>query len=208
MSDVIEVDAIVAEAKTGFNLKDRLQKRSLRTARQTVYTDEVLGQKYIELSQVLNAQLSLIARPVDGKVFTEAVRDEAQEVVDKLQPEVDEVLAKLKAGGLTFDLQAVPEVIVKDCRRKARKHLGAKGAVPAEQTDAYNDAYVAEIIAATVIGYTAHETGEHFGKLEYDEALALVDFLPMYEFQKLDSAIKNIQFTNAISESVVDDADF
>lgn len=205
MSD--QIDEVVAEAKTGFSLKDRLQGRALRTATVTVYTDEVLGEKHQDAEREI-ANLKALLRPIEGVTLGDDVVAETTKQINAAEKKLKALTKDLRASGLTFNLRAVPEIVGKASSREARKTLGIKGGVPAEKLEAFADLFNAIMLTHVVTDYVDHASGETIPSLSVEDAQALEDFLPANEYARLKAAYDDLQTKNVISESITAQADF
>lgn len=191
--DIEDIQETATEARTSFSLRDRLMGRSQIEREVTVFTDEVSAERYSQL-----------------KVLIEAARlvEQPEEDIEALEAELKEVAREVYSTGLTFWLRAVPEIIVKDVRRKTKKNLKIKGPIPAERTEEYAEAFTATLLTKAVVKYKDHESGEVIPQLTFQEARDLDDYLPREEFKKLDNKLSELQYRNAISDAVTEDADF
>lgn len=195
--DAVNIEETVTEARETFSLRERLMNRPQRTGEVTVFTDEVLGRKHQELSLQLEA-----ARLVSDD------SDESNERIAEIEKELREVATEVYKTGLTFSLRAVPEIVVKDVRRKTRKNLNIKGKIPEDRLEEFNDAFTAGIFSKAIEGFRDHESDAKVDTFTYQDARDLADYLPKSEWEKVDRAVGDIQFSNSISEAVTEDADF
>lgn len=193
MSDTTDFSNVVTEARGEFNLMERLHGRPTRTAKETVYLDEVAGAEHTALL----AQLEAAKRDSDDP-----------EDYSGLEARVRELAAAVRRSGLTFHLRATPPVVSKRAEREARKALNIKGNVPAELLEEYGDQYTARIFCDTVENWVDHETGTNHGRLTVEEAIGLKHHLPTGQYDRLDKAIAELDFKAQISDSVTADADF
>lgn len=144
---------------------------------------------------------------------TEQVQSESLAEVDAEIAELDakraELIEKLKSSGITISMKAVPPVIQKDCRRKARETLKiVEKGIPADQQDEFNEAYTAHLMAAMFQSVTDNETGDVNIETTYDDALAYRELLPPGQWDRLDAKLGEVQFTDAISRSIESQEDF
>lgn len=193
MSNIDDLTTVASEAKAEFNLMDRLAGRPTRTSKVTVYLDEVTGEKHAARRAELDAAKQASDDPED---------------YSGLAAEVQRLTDELHRSGITFHLRATPDIVNKKADRDARKFLGIKGNVPAEQLNDYADQYTARIFADTVEQWTPHETGEVKTELTIPEALALKNFLPTGQYAKLDAAVADLNFKAQIADTVTADVDF
>lgn len=193
MTQIDELKDIASEAKTEFNLMERLRGRPTRTAEVTVYLDEVTGAEHARVATELAAAKLASANPEDYSGL------EAQE---------RELARKVRSTGITFHLRATPDIVNKKADRDTRKHLKIKGNVPAELLTDYSAQYTARIFRDTVEKWVDHETGTTHKELTVDEALGLKELLPTGQFDRLDSAVADLNFKAQISDAITGDTDF
>ena len=219
------ITQIVAEAKAGFNLTARLQGRALRTGSITVYTDEIAGEKYkaidLKLQQISDSAANLkklaeAARNVGLEAGAVALETEAGNALANtdlaayaaLETEQEAVKAELDASSLTFELRAVPEIIVKDTRRKSNLALSIKGPVPEDRQDEWGEYFTALLLTQVIRKVTDHATGDSAESISLEDARSLGDYLPLSQFQRLSVKMADVQYKNSISDSVTAEADF
>lgn len=207
----IDVDEIADEARSSFDMTKRLSGRSFRSDKRTVFTDEVTGQEHLEVLAKI-ATLTALAHepfidPETQEVLVEGVALDTKAIA-KLDKERLALEAKLDKTALTFEWRAIPELIVDECRRKARKEAIVVGKSEDETNQDFNRAFIAYLLSRAVTRFKDHETGEIHTGLTLANAKALKGFLPKEEMQKLDAAYSKTQFTNAIALEAVDSPDF
>jgi vacuolar-type H+-ATPase subunit I/STV1 len=202
-----QIEEVVSEARATFNLKDRLQGLSKRTAEVTVYTDEVLGEKHAKLKTEIDGLKGLI-NPIEGVNLSQEVIDTTEAEIAKYQPALDAARKELERTAMVFSLRAVPPIAEKVIARDVRKALGIKGKVPEDRVEDWVEAYNARLLAQQIVGFEDRESGTISTSVTVDDALALEGFLPKYEYAKLKNVADDLQLRNTIGELAVDDADF
>jgi hypothetical protein len=233
-----EVDKIETTAKKGFNLSDRLKNRGLRKASITLYLDEELGPQLGWAHDVTDALGNYVGRAREGVIgdleIAIAVRDAAaaeHEAVQKLlgdgekktkfnakeldkriaelTAKRDELTEKLTKSGIVIHMRAVPPVIQRDTRRKAKESLGITGKnIPEEQEEDFNTAQQAHLMSVMFQTITDNETGETNAGVTYEEAIDLIGWLPEGQYLRLDQKLGTVQFTDAISRQIESQEDF
>lgn len=209
MVDEAAVKEIADEAKSTFNLMERLRGRPIRTQEVTVYTDEVAGAEHEALATRLREVEALSAALVatdDEANLPEIERLDAQAA--SLRDEVKEAARAVEASGLTFKLRAVPPKIAELADKATRKHLGVTDNLSTEQVQDFVDEYTARLLKDSVEYYRDHATDTLVRQLTIEEARELKGLLPRGEFEKLDKAIADLSARAHISENVARDADF
>jgi hypothetical protein len=139
----------------------------------------------------------------------ESARAVFDEPVAELEKERDELTELLNKTGLTVKLRAVPPVISKDCRRKAKAKLEIDGkGIPADMQEAFNIAEQAFLMTALIQSVGDNETGDENVGLTYEEAVEMMDYLPPGQYARLDEKMAEVQFTDAISREIEGQEDF
>ena len=110
---------------------------------------------------------------------------------------------------LVFHLRAVPELIVKDIRRKARKAYIVKGSgnIPEDKMPEFLSTYSALLLAAITVNVD-NADGEESGPLSEALAADIENYLPAYEYKRLDAKVAEIQFQQSVADGVTANADF
>lgn len=216
-----EIQAVVTEAKEGFDLKKRLQGRALREAHITLYLDETTGEELGEASDTpITNDFGLVVRRVvvregvlgDIADLGAADGDETPEDREKratLEARKTELLARLEQTAITVHLRAVPPLVVTDVRRSTKLALDIKGKnIPDEREEEFNLAHNARLLAAALVSIRDHESNTINSKPDLDDATNLADYLPFSEYARLRTKMTEVLFKNAVAEAVTDDADF
>ena len=121
----------------------------------------------------------------------------------------DELIKQLTDTGITLKLRAVPPVIQKDCRRKAKQTLGiTEKGIPEGFKAKFDNAEVAHLLASMVESITDNETGTTNDHFDYDDAVAHMEELPPGQWFRLDQKIGELQFTDGISRVIENQEDF
>ena len=145
--------------------------------------------------------------PIAAEAFESLQRLRA--LYDEKEGEAQEIRDIVNKASYSIELRALPKVIVKDARRRAKKTLGLTGqSVPADQEDALEDEVKLEILVDQIQRFRDNSTGEERSKLSLDRVRGIVDFLPEGQSDKLVNAAMALQFQNVISEEAIAQADF
>jgi hypothetical protein len=209
-----EIESIILEAKTGYDMRARLNGSARRKASIKIFTNEVAAD---ELGYAKDVDKVNTFGIVDGttreRVGILGLIDGDDGSDDAYSAQLDTEAAALRKlldeSALTFSLAAVPTLVVQGARRKARESFGIKGTtIPDADVENYNHAYVARLFSAIIVSFVDHETGETYDGLDYDGAASLKDLLPPSEYARFDAKVVELQFKNAIDESVTAQADF
>lgn len=201
----------VAKTKATFDLSERLKNRGLRSGSIKIYTDEVTGAELGAADDIKNSWGVTTGRRQTG-VLGEIDR------LDKESPTYDQDLARLNTEAarlkaildetaLTFNLRAVPPVIAKDAKRRARASLNIKGKVDDDRIEEFNESFTAHLLSDTITSVEDADGNEN-GKQTYEQCLELLRYLPASEFNRLDGKLSEIQFADAVSAEYIETADF
>jgi len=205
-----DIDSVVADVKKTFDLTARLKGQGRREGAVTVFLDEVAADALGGSDDILN-QFGLVTGKTNWGVLGDIVEalavDPDADVSDMRETAIN-LEKKLRASALTFRLRAVPELIVKDARRKGLASFGSKGKVPDESVMDFTSCMNAHLLAATIYQTVDAEGAEENGKLDYEGAALLEDFLPRSEYAKLYAKLQDVQFKQSISDTVTSDSDF
>lgn len=206
MSEVdAEIEAVATQAKAKFNLSDRVKNRNLREATVTVYLDEVTGaalggaeDKKTILGVVTGRERWGVLGEIDA-----AIAEDPEADVSVLRNQAIALTKTLQESALTLHLRAVPEVAVKSARRHAKKAAGTG----ADNASEYNEVLYNHLIAACVRKVVDSDGAESDG-FDLESAAELQDYLPSAEHNKILAKVNEIQFKQAVSDSVTGSADF
>lgn len=223
------IDAIQDEAREGYSLFERLSESTHRTKTVTVYTNAALG---AELGYALDEEDMGIRtgrrvrkgllgeldelKERAARIAADGTEEEAEAAIDeigkakkRLTAQVKKIQKQMQADALVFTLQSVPELVIKDARRKARKALGLKSkGIPEAQQEEYNDEYTCQLLSSSVVSWEDRKAGKTFHSLSVEEARNLQNLLPRGQFPLLDAAMVELSFEATIANAAVDDVDF
>lgn len=232
-NDVVE--EIIEEAREGFDLRARLMGATRREKTVTVYTDSATGHELGGAEDIITPRDGLksglrrrwgVAGELDevsaraeslsqliraGQISEEDALPEIEELEAKraeLTAKAKKLLKKLQSSALDFTLHAVPDLVIRDARRQARKNLGIKNKGNEGREEEYGLEYTAIMLAASVSEWTDRESGKTFHILTVEQARELKDLLPFGQFDILDAAMVELSMESAISHSSTDDLDF
>lgn len=134
--------------------------------------------------------------PLDGKIA-------------ELEAKRDRLVEELTSTAIVVNMRAVPPVIQKDCARLARATLKItdKG-IPDDRADEFTIAQTGHLMSVMFQSVTDNATGEVNLTTSYEDAMALMDFLPPGQFWRLDKMMGQVQFTDAISRNIEGQEDF
>jgi hypothetical protein len=134
---------------------------------------------------------------------------ELDATIAEIEAKHDALVAELEQTGLVLQLRAVPPVIQKDCHRKAKATLEiTEKNVPADKEDEFKACELAHLLSVVVQSITDIESDTVNDDVTYDDAKALMDFLPPSQWARLDAKLYEVQFTDAISRSIESQEDF
>jgi hypothetical protein len=186
----------------------------LRERKVTVYRDEKAAEELggTEERQTLLGTTEIVRHGLLGEL--DALRSDNEggrhdDAIDALLEQIEEVSTRLKASALTLELRAVPPVILKDTRRKARAALNIKGkGVPEDQQDEYTERQQAELLVVMLVSVTDGKGRKAAAKPTVEWAMKLRERLPEAEYQRIDLKIGEIQYRGAVAQSVAESPDF
>ena len=204
--DNAEIDAVVTEAREGFDLGARLKGRKLRDGAITLFLDEEAGEALGDASEGTNAY-GVKYQTREG-VLGALADATSEDDIARLEAERDELIAALEATALVVKFRAVPAIVVKDSRRKAKETLKIKGSVPEYLEEDFSVVFVDHVLAASITSIEDRVSGGVNGKQTYEQIKQLGEYLPRDEFQRLVAKQSEVQTKNTIGESVTGSADF
>lgn len=151
-------------------------------------------------------------KAANAKSVKDAI-DSAEETYASRYEELEarrvELLGELIGTAIVINMTAVPNVIQKDTRRRAKETIGiTEKGVPDDRKAEFNLAQTAHLMTVMFKLVTDNETGDANDVLSYDDAIALMDYLPLGQFRRLDQMMGQVQFTDAISLSIEGQEDF
>jgi hypothetical protein len=215
MSDITpEIEQTISEAKTSFDMRARLNGSARRRASIKIFTNEVAGEelgyaKDFPLENNLGMVVSTERRRLGILGLIDGDNGSDDEYSAHIDAEAKRLRDLLDESAITFNIAAVPPLVIEGVRRKSRKSLGIKGSVvPDDDVENYNKIYLANLFTSVIESFTDHATGETYDSLDYDSAGSLKELLSESEYARLDAKVVEVQFKNAIDESVTAQADF
>lgn len=232
-----ELEKIVSTTKRGFDLKARLKGRGLRKGRITLYLDEEIGVKLGQAEDMFDALGNKVERVREGvlgdldvlqerkaaavagheaEANSEGKHDasaldtkEIDKHIAQLEAKRDKLVKELTQSSIVIHMRAVPPVIHKDLRRRARKTLGIEEKnIPEDRQEEYNLAHTAHLMSAMFQSVTDSETGEVNTETTYEDAVDMMNELPPGQFERLDLLMGKVQYTDSISRSIEGQEDF
>lgn len=230
-----QVDKLVETTKKGFNLRDRLKNRGLRRGSITVFMDDdkgaelgwtrdikdplgnITGRARVGvLGEIEKAEAELHDASVRAAVAIDgnqaAVKAEVAEIEKKiaaLHVKRDALAAELTETAIVITARAVPPIVQKDTHRKARQTLSITDKnVPEALMEDLNISQTAHLLTVMVQSVKDNATGDINEGMSYEEAIDLMDYLSVHQFNRLDTFMGDLQFTDAISETIERQEDF
>ena len=129
--------------------------------------------------------------------------------IAELEKRREELVAEMNRDAIVIRMRAVPPVIQRDCRRKAKATLGIESKnIPDEKIEQYNLAHAAHMMTVMFQSITDNASGETNTGIDYDEAIDLMGYLPAGQYDRLDTMMGQVQYTDAISRSIEGQEDF
>jgi len=234
-----ELKNLAVTTKRGFDPKARLRNRGLRGATMTLYLDEEMGPKLGWAHDLKNAIGDVVSREREGvigeldkataeleawltrgrteaevgKSMTKAAMDKHHKElvagIAEMEVERARLMAHMNNHALIVKMRAVPPVIVKDCRRKAKETLKitVKG-IPEEMQEKFTETHTAHLMMVMFESVTDTESGGVIEETTYDDAIEYVRYLPPGQFERLDLKMGQVQYTDAISREIEGQEDF
>jgi len=207
-----DTENLIEGAKASFDLITRLKGRGLRSGEITLYLDEIAGEELGTAKDVTNPfGFSSGEREQTGVLGEIDKLDKESETYEadlkKLEAKRDKIIKRIQKSGLTFKITAVPPFIAKSHSNEARRKLGHKGKLSDQQQQEV-DEVASNLLHADVITDIVDADGASAGKLDYDAAKALTEWLPNAERLRLQYKIIDVQFGDAFDEQVTSDSDF
>lgn len=219
-----KLEQLVETTKKGFDLTERLKNRGLRRGSIVLFLDDDKGAELGWARDAKNAIGEVTGRERVGVLglldAAEEVRsakgtttDKDAKALDKkvaeLEKKRDDLVDELTKTAITIQARAVPPVIQKDCRRKAKATLGITDKViPERQVEEFDKSHTAHLMTVMVQSVRDNLTGEVNEGLSYQDAIDMIDYLSAPQFERLDLLMGELQFTDAISESIESQEDF
>jgi len=203
-----EAKKFVKTVKRGFDLSARVRNRGLRRGSITIFLDEELGPKLGWAYDKTDAFGNVVSRVREGVIGElDALPENADRA--ELEAKREELTKELTKTALVFELRAVPPIIQKSAHRLAKQTLGiTEKGIPDEVAEDFNLAQSAHLMTLVVQSVTDNETGEVNTEMDYQEAIDIIDYIPPAQFLRLDMKMGEVQFTDAISQTIEGQEDF
>lgn len=132
-----------------------------------------------------------------------------EEKIETLEKQRDVMIEELAKTGITVKLRAVPPIIQKDMRRRAKDTLEITDKnIPEAIVEEFNLSLSAHLMTVVFQSITDNETGDINTEITYADAIDLIGYLPPGQFQRLDNEMGKVQFMDAISTSIETQEDF
>jgi hypothetical protein len=129
--------------------------------------------------------------------------------IAKLTVERDKLIEEMNATALIIKMRAVPPVIQKDCRRKAKALLKITSKnIPEEMQEAFQETHAAFLMSVLFESVTDTESGGVIEATTYEDAIEYIKYLPSGQYERLDIAMGKVQYTDAISREIEGQEDF
>ena len=206
----------VKTTKRGFDLQARLKGRGLRRGSITLFLDEEKGpelgwafDRTDPLGNVVGREREGVLGKIDEIEASAGTKADKAKALEPLQKQRDALIEELTKTAIVIHLRAVPPVIQKDCRRKAKQTLEITTKdIPDALLEEYNLSFSAHLMALMLQSITDNESGETNTEITYEDAVDLMGYLPPGQWQRLDELMGKVQFTDAISLSIEGQEDF
>ncbi|MGN6324494.1 hypothetical protein [Pseudolysinimonas sp.] len=157
----------------------------------------------------LEPQLAKLEQEVADKKNLLVELKPLQDKAAEMAKEADKLRADVAAQSLSVELRALPTTIAKGATRRARKVLGiSQKGIPEDREQEFADEQIAQIAYDQVVRWRDNRSGEEGTKLDIEVIRAIRDFMPLSQSAKFFATVDDLQFKNAISESVIAQSDF
>ncbi|MDF2506260.1 MAG: hypothetical protein K0Q52_119 [Microbacterium sp.] len=215
-----EIQQIADNARDSFDLGTRLRGRSKRTKKVRVFTDEVTGERLggHEMVEEINHLGLRMTKPRVWGLMGDIIKlqatpksaEENAEQIAEMKKEVGALARTLEESALDIELRAIPRVVKKDAHRAAREALGISEKISPDHAryDDYVDEHDAQILVRTVVSIFDAEDDQLRKGITVENARALKELLPEWEYAKISRALNELLWQNSIAEKAVEDADF
>lgn len=132
-----------------------------------------------------------------------------QEKLKEMEASAEEVRAQVNKESLSVELRAIPYKIARGSARRARKALGItdKG-IPEDLEEDFAERQMVELAYDQVVRFRDNKAGVSGTKLTIEQIETIRDFMPMSQSGKFFTAVNDLQYKNAISETAIAQADF
>lgn len=220
-----QAQEVATNEREGYSLKRRLQGRTTRTGKHTVYLNEELGERHREL--LAGAQAArrnvrrkivfgdivdpstnevLVTKSTDEEIA--AIEAEAEEAAAAIQAKVDEVAEQMMRDSLYIEWRAVPKIVIKDARRKAIAALTKDGKRPNENSEEFKTWVVTYLLSKAITHFHDRAEGVILPSLDHAQVQDIDDYAPDQEVTRLIQAYNETQYEDAIAHEAIDDSDF
>jgi hypothetical protein len=212
-----ELKEIAKTTKRGFDLSARLKNRGLRKSTIVLFLDEEKGPELGWAFDNKDIMGNVVSRSREGVIgaldLLSTTEGEPSAAIKKdiaeLEKKRDALIADLSKTGITVKLRAVPPIIQKDIRRRAKATLEiTEKDVPPDIEEEFNLSQSAHLMTLVFQSITDNETGEVNTEVTYADAVDLIGYLPPGQFQRLDNEMGKVQFMDAISTEIETQEDF
>lgn len=187
------VEGISTEARKTFSLQERLENRGMREDTIVLYTDDEHAYAH-----------SAVAAKIE-----EARKAGNEDAVAQLEEKLEQLAELTKESAVTITLQAVPTIVLKDIKRKARRAFVKKGPIPDEKLEDFLDVYNHYVVGACIRRVVDAEGAvDETNYMDHNNVKRLEDFLPMSQWDKLWNKVEDLQFADKIGLLSVSNPDF
>lgn len=181
--------------------------RPRRTGNVTIFMDSVSGERYQKIEVVLDALEKAIenARALEDEDGLAQLLEQQALVSAKSE----ELKTALLADAYSFDLRALPPVIMKGLRRTTRDVIGALGkGLTEEEEERYNEEFIIQMLLAQTVKFVDHGESEESRPINDTLLREIRDYGDDFQWLRLVNLANDLQFRSTISESVTGSADF
>lgn len=181
--------------------------RARRTDSITIFLDGVAGEEYSKVQSALDALTGAIAHATELEDTDTAAS--LQEQYDVVEAKATEYKAALSEDAYTFELRALPPVIMKGLRRETRAEVGIKDkGIPAVLEEAYDELFPLKMILKMTVRFVDHGESSDATELTAEKLREIYDYGDEFQWLRLTNLANDLQFRNTISASVAESPDF
>jgi 8-oxo-dGTP pyrophosphatase MutT (NUDIX family) len=212
--DPTKIDDLIAEAKTGFDLRGELEATPKREDQITLYTDEPAGvllghpgvpktlfAAAVEPTGILGALDQF--GPADPSDDPETVKERGE-----LESRREALITILESTAYTVGLRNIPPLLREAARREAKQELGIKGKVGESDIERFNYANNKYLLVKSATYIYSHAAKSVIRDVKPDDAGALLDLLPESEVARLTAKIRELLNSETVSSAVTNSPDF
>lgn len=213
--EVLELAAgVAAETKAEFRedptaLPEEMRGngRRRRTGEITIFLDGVAGEEHEKVQQSLDMFAGALAHA--QQVGDDEATAKIREQYDAIEAKAEELKAALLNDAYTFELRALPPVIMKGLRREVRAELGitTKG-IPAELEERYDEVFPLRMIEKQAVKFIDHGTSPEPTTLAREKLQEIYEWGDEFQWLRLTNLANDLQFRNTIAQSVIESPDF